>query len=284
MLNIQAAPWWAKISGKLVLSRLPISYSVWAKVGVFRHGQMDDPAYAVNVFLKHLKIGGFEPPDSGFVSLELGPGDSILSGMIAASHGAKLTYLVDVGDFAHSDIDRYLRSESAIFGKDGADGVIPSKRDELLRKYSIHYLTSGLESLRSVPDGSVDFVWSNAVLEHVRRSEVEPMVREIRRVLAPEGRSAHTIDLRDHLAGSLHNLRFSPEMWESEWMSSSGFYTNRLRKWELLDIFERCGFRCTITDETRWSEIPLDRRYLARQFRGESDDELMVQGFSIRLE
>ncbi len=39
---------------------------------------------------------------------------------------------------------------------------------------NIIYLTEGLKSLREVPDASVDFLFSNTVLEHIRLKEFFP--------------------------------------------------------------------------------------------------------------
>ena len=43
--------------------------------------------------------------------------------------------------------------------------------DDVAKACGAEYLTEGLDSLRKIPTGSVDFVWSNAVLSYVRRSQ-----------------------------------------------------------------------------------------------------------------
>src|SRR5262245_16158823 len=37
------APWWMRVAAKLVLARLPISYRVWSRFSLFKHGEMDRP-------------------------------------------------------------------------------------------------------------------------------------------------------------------------------------------------------------------------------------------------
>ena len=44
--------------------------------------------------------------------------------------------------------------------------------DDVLRACNATYLTRGLESLRSLGDASIDFIFSNSVLQHVRRHEL----------------------------------------------------------------------------------------------------------------
>ena len=48
--------WRSRILAKIVLSNLPFSYSFWSKVGLFRHGSMDDSSYAWTVLKKHASI------------------------------------------------------------------------------------------------------------------------------------------------------------------------------------------------------------------------------------
>src|SRR6185437_9891957 len=70
------------------------------------HGSMDRAEYAFGVFQQH-----FEPLQGelrpGFTALELGPGDSLASAIIAAACGAQWTYLVDSGAFATPDLGVY---------------------------------------------------------------------------------------------------------------------------------------------------------------------------------
>ena len=98
--------WFLKIIAKLVLSRLPIGYSWWSYIGLFRHGQMDDFSYAWQVLKHHSETQN----KKGWVGLELGPGDGLLSAFLAPVLGAKSLTLIDSGDFAHKDVLRYSQS------------------------------------------------------------------------------------------------------------------------------------------------------------------------------
>ncbi len=63
--------------------------------------------------------------------------------------------------------------------------------------------------------------------EHIRAARFLPMMLALRRAMATSGRNFHYIDLQDHLAYALNNLRSSDRVWESEFVAKSGFYTNR---------------------------------------------------------
>jgi SAM-dependent methyltransferase len=155
--------------------------------------------------------------------------------------------------------------------------------DDLLALCSAKYGTQGLDSLKAIPDGSVDFVWSQAVLEHIRRDAFLETLSELRRVMRPGGICSHRIDLQDHLDGSLNNLRFSRRLWESDFMSRSGFYTNRIRFSEMLSFFKNAGFEQNVIEIRRWDHLPTPRAQLDPEFRVLSDDELRVSGFDVIL-
>jgi len=81
--------------------------------------------------------------------------------------------------------------------------------------------------LAQIPTEGIDFCFSNAVLEHVDKSDFSRMVKELFRVLKPGGASSHRVDLKDYLGGGLNHLRFSENRWEGKLFKSSGFYTMR---------------------------------------------------------
>lgn len=277
----ERVPWWAKLSAKIVLARLPFSYRRWRSVGLFRHGRMLDPTYAHEVFARHFQhVRGRVRP--GFVVLELGPGDSLATAFIAAAEGAGATWLVDAGEFADMTRDAYRPL------LDGLDDRPPKAAGEslpeLLKTVHAQYLTTGLDALRSLPANRADLVFSQAVLEHVPRAEFAATIRELFRIQAPGGVSSHRIDLRDHLQDSLHSLRFSRARWESALFTRSGFYTNRLRASEIVQVFADAGFTMRGVTLDRWPKPPLPRTRLDPEFARFDDDELRVHGVDLVAE
>lgn len=101
------------------------------------------------------------------------------------------------------------------------------------------------------------------------------------RIQKSGGVASHRIDLQDHLAHSLHSLRFSPSIWESRSFTSSGFYTNRLRINQILEVFQEAGYRVISRADRRWSRLPIPRSRLHHHFAGLSDSDLLVRGTDI---
>ena len=280
-----AIPWWAKIAAKLLLSRIPLPYSLWKRLSLFEQGAMERPQYAYNVFRRHFDRAGAHFAIENFVALELGPGDTLYSALIARAFNATRTHLVDEGDFATRNLDRYEAMDRYLSQQGRPIAVTRplSSLDRLLAECGASYHTGGLASLRAIPDDSVDFIWSQAVLEHVRKADFLETMREMHRVLGTQGVCSHRIDLTDHLGGSLNNLRFSDRTWESAFFSSSGFYTNRIRYSEMLRLFDEAGFDVQLCGIDRWPTLPIARRNLAAPFKDLPEEDLRVLGFDVIL-
>lgn len=277
-------PWWAKIGAKLALSRVPAAYTIWQRLGLFRHGYMDTAQYAIGVFSSHIQRTGLTNQLVGKTVLEVGPGDSVATALIAKAHGAR-ALLVDAGSYAQLDLTVYRRLADEL----RAVGLAPPSLDnvsnlgELLETCGASYLTEGLASLRTLGDATVDLVFSQAVLEHVRKHEFLDTQRELARILKPSGICSHRVDLRDHLGGKLNNLRFSSKIWESPFFFKSGFYTNRIRFSEMVSLFQQAGFAVEITETRHWDKLPIDHRHLAAEFCDIPEEVLIVSGFDTLL-
>lgn len=278
-------PWHTRIAAKLVLSRVPAGYAFWHRLDLFSHGSMDRPDYAHDVFATHFRRTPFGRKERGYVALEIGPGDSAMSALVARAYGATTCFLVDAGRFAATELAPYQRLAAQLKqrGMPVPDISDANTLDEVLSACGARYMTEGLESLRELPSSSIDFVWSQAVLEHVRRADFLPTMNELRRVLRPDGACSHRVDLMDHLGGGLNNMRIPSRWWEKDWMAKSGFYTNRLRFSEMLQLFRDAGFAPDVVAVSRWDAPPLSRAALASEFRHLDDDDLLVKGFDVVL-
>ena len=151
----------------------------------------------------------------------------------------------------------------------------------MLERCSATYLTDGLDSLRGLEDGSVDFSFSHAVLEHVRVAELPALVSELRRVTADGGGSSHVVDLEDHFAHALNNLRFSDRVWES---SSSPIRASTPIAYgapSSSTCSADAGFDVEVVAEARWPALPTPRSKLAPRFRAASEDDLLVHNVEL---
>jgi len=283
-LNIKDhMPWWGKIFVKLILSRLPVHYKSWKKISLFKHGAMDQPHYAFDIFKQHYER---VRPANGFVGLELGPGDTLFSAIISRAFGSSQIYLIDIDHYASENMYLYKNMVSFIAQKHflNVDDLLEcDSLKEILTHCCAQYFTNGLASLKTIPDESVDFIWSHAVLEHIRRNEFYEMMSEFRRIIRRDGACSHVVDLKDHLGKSLNHLRFGEKIWECNLFTKSGFYTNRLRYSQMLEIFHRAGFDSRVVEIKRWEKIPLDRSQLSEEYRYLSNEELCVAEYAVIL-
>lgn len=283
---ISRLPWWAKLGAKLMLARLPVPYRIWRRAGLFRHGDMNIPARAVEAFDNYYRRAiAHEQLVPGFRALELGPGDSVLSGLVARAYGASHVWLVDAGAYADTDVFACKETVNILraLGKAAPDIDGAASLTEILQRAGVEYLTQGTASLASIPDASIDFFWSQVVLEHVLRADFAQLLRELRRTASPNAIGVHSIDFRDHLGGGLNNLRFTRAVWEGNAFQESGFYTNRIRPSEMVAMFAEAGFDVTTVGETRWPNMPIRRERLAPEFHALPDDDFMVAELEIIL-
>jgi hypothetical protein len=273
-------PWPLKIAAKLVLSRLGISYTFWRAVSLFKHGQMLDAGYAKAVFDRHTKYATGE----GGNLLEIGPGDSVMTALVAYAHFTHVT-LVDSKVFAAQSAEPYLAAarELAAAGErvPALDAV--TSFEALLTTLRCDYRTHGLASLRALPPDSIDFSFSHAVFEHLPLGEVEAFCSELYRVTRPGSKSSHVIDFEDHFCQSLNNLRFTEQTWESSLFAKSGFYTNRLRLGHILKALTDAGFAVDTLEQYKWDALPVSRARLDPKFRDLPESDLLTRGAHVVL-
>jgi SAM-dependent methyltransferase len=277
--------WALKIIAKLLLARLPIPYTYWKSIGVFRHGRMDSVDYPLKIFRLHMDRAYPHGLPPGAAILELGPGDSIASAIVGAAYGANQVCLVDVGNFANKDISFYKSLAAGLTkrGLNAPDLSNAASFGDVLQACNAQYVTNGIASLRQIPSATMDFAWSHSVLEHVRKHELTNVLLELRRILRPGAYSSHNIDFQDHLDGALNNLRFSESIWESAFFANSGFYTNRIPAVAMHDMFKTASFEILQERYGRWSTLPTARKIMHEDFQEYSDAELSIRTSHVLL-
>jgi hypothetical protein len=274
-------PWQLQSVAKIGVEQLNLSHRFLKRLGL-PYGGMERPQYAFDVLMYHFKYAPLIHKD--FTVLELGPGDSLFSGIIAHKLGVSKSYLVDVGSNAERNVECYMRVVQFLRGKgfDVSDLKNCKSLEDYLTKCNCEYLTSGIASLRDIPNSSIDFIWSHAVLEHIQKPQFMETLLELRRIIKSSGVSSHVMDLRDHMSGSLNHLRISNQLWNSRLISSSNF-PNRIMFQEALNNFRRSGFEIRIARISRWLELPVPKSKMAKEFRTMSDQDLRVWGFHALL-
>src|SRR5258708_9032952 len=215
MRHMQGVPWQLKIAAKIVLARLPVSYHFWEKIGLFKQGGMERPEYALKIFRRHFDGPGLAGKADGFVGLELGPGDSLCSALIAKTFGGSRTFLVDVESCATMDliVDRRMEAHLRQLGLYPPNLDHCKTIDDVAKACGAVYLIDGLDSLRKIPSASMDFLWSNAVLPYVRRNQFVLTLQELRRIQRHGGVASHAIPIKDIIGGEWARCGLGAGVW-----------------------------------------------------------------------
>jgi SAM-dependent methyltransferase len=94
-----------------------------------------------------------------------------------------------------------------------------------------------------LPDASIDYIYTNDVLEHIPKEEIKDILIECRRILLPGGIMAFGIDYEDHCRDKnippYYFLQFPLDTWNK--MYPPGGH-NRMRHIDYKYLFEETGF------------------------------------------
>lgn len=121
-------------------------------------------------------------------------------------------------------------------------------RDDAYRILGITYHVAS-DGLPAFPAGSMDFIYSIDVLEHVLASAFPSCTERWFSILRPGGRFAAQVGLDDHIAfndkalgfGTKNYVRYSQRTWHLL-LDNDVQYMNRIPASEMLRQFERAGF------------------------------------------
>jgi SAM-dependent methyltransferase len=264
-----------------------------ATEGGLRHGGLTEDAsvaYVRDIFGKLddavCQEGGWE----GRHVLEVGPGDSLGTGLLALAKGAASYCAID--RFA---VEFDLAVERRVFLALMA-GLTEEERRRVSSVIAIlpdayrvdesrfRYLNSvGLEDAGCLlARGSVDVIFSNAVLEHV--ADVGGSIASMRSLLRPGGIMLHDVDLRSHHVGferhPMQILEYPDWLWHA--MTSHTGDPNRARLPQYLEHLRNCGFvdvQVQVQQRFDAEMIERVRSRLARSFREVPVDDLEVAVF-----
>lgn len=193
--------------------------------------------------------------------LEFGAGRDLVNPISLASQGVGKIVAIDIKPLAKLDL--VAHSAHYIARHYGRSCSRCDSWDDLEKNYGVRYLAPA--ALEDFDDQSFDTVVSKDTLEHIPAAKIESLMREIRRVLKPDGLAIMKIDYGDHYyrfdrsITRFNFLKFSNAEWKT--YNSSFHYQNRLRHSEYLTLFRSAGFdiieerveRCTPVEEVSTS-------------------------------
>ncbi len=171
------------------------------------------------------------------------------------------------------------------------DKALKQDRIEAIRKALLHlgganrnniqisYVVPWTDS-KVIKDGSVDMIYSQAVLEHVEN--LSDTYGILYRWLKPGGFMSHQIDLRCHGTAKEWNghWAYSDFVWKMI-KGKRPFLLNRHPHSIHLELLQKCGFEI-ICDIKFKNTTGIQRKHLASGFKNMSDDDLTTSGAFIQ--
>ena len=278
-------------------------------------GKTQNARYCYSVWMRHL-VSACATGGVPKVVAEIGPGRSVGCGIAALLCGAEMYYGFEI--VLYSDLasqcgildeiaallrqrapipdDRefpnvspklsdyrfpaHLLTDEALAASLAPERVEAIRRDlmepENERRAMIRYIAPWFE--QGAGDGICDFLFSQAVLEHV--DELDNAYAAMARMLRPGGRMSHQIDLRSHSPSPYWNRQwgYGDRAWRRI-RSVRPYYINREPLSTHLALLEKHGFALDLTrvkEPTGVKTLPRSR--LAPRFRGVSDADMRACG------
>lgn len=225
-----------------------------------------DVKYAVNS--ARYFIDRFGPDIAGKCVLEIGPGVNFGFNLILASLGARCIvadrFLSPWNDAYHPQFYAALKAE--IYTASAIDRVLnQGSYDGVLQ-----LVPEPAEALTSIPTGSVDIVYSNAVLEHI--VDVGAVGRELVRISADDVWHSHQIDMRDHssFARPLEHMLVGPLQWKDERARTHCERGTQLRISDFIAGLEEAGLTVTQVIEYEYASDEYFADFLKRLRQSQS--------------
>jgi len=119
-------------------------------------------------------------------------------------------------------------------------------RSELMTYYCIDYRAPCDARDTGLLTGSIDCITSTSTLEHIARPDLDKILSECARILAPDGVASMVIDYKDHYSyfdcsiSEQNFRRYSERHWSL--YNPPLHYQNRLRHRDYVDAARRAGF------------------------------------------
>lgn len=150
---------------------------------------------------------------------------------------------------------------------------------EMLAKLNIDVLLRDARRM-GLEECSVDFFFSNSVLQEIPEQILSAIFAEFRRLASPTGTMSHYINMVEPYACDdphltpFHFLQYSDTAWK--WLNNSLHYHNRLRIPDYRKVHELAGFRITDEHNEQGTQEDLNKVRLAEKFERYSHNDLLV--------
>jgi SAM-dependent methyltransferase len=278
--------WQAKARAFAVLSNIPFGDDLHYALQRYVTRRLPRPekqvssihAFAQKLLNTYCEYSSRPPQASTFY--EFGTGRDLVTPLAFSAHGAKRFITVDIERLAKLDL---IRSNAAIISKaSGANRLGINSWDDLDRLWNIEYRAPADARATDLASNSIDCAVSVETLEHIPMTDIAAILKELRRILRPNGVALMQIDYGDHFKrfdpsiSSFNFLTYSEEEWTP--FQSRFQYVNRLRHSEYLQLFKDAGFQILSDRPDCRSPEPAIMERLAPHFRQFSERDLFTLG------
>ncbi|MBL6944861.1 MAG: hypothetical protein ISR56_10910 [Bacteroidales bacterium] len=271
---------------------------------IFPLGTGGGAEYSIRVWLKHLnKIKYSGIPE---VVAELGPGSTLGAGIAALLSGAKHYYAFDVQNYISNEkllvefdeiVEIFkkgtlpeLNCLNEIYNVENISEFLSETRIIEIRNDISNYGANGnfikyfapWNSDALIESATVDFIFSQCVLEHVEDLEIG--YSTIHKWLKKDGFTSHLIDFQCHSFTKHWNghWAYSAKQWEFI-KGTKAWAINRIPLSEHMEMIYNAGFE-VIEAFKRNSEITgLSRSELAHEFTFLTDEDLKTTSLDVLL-
>jgi len=304
---------------RLLIAGLLTHIPIFKKHFVKEPGGSVSARYCYSVWLRHLVLAdknGLRTHPKTIA--ELGPGDSLGTGLAALISGVEEYYAFDIVEYANIQRNLEIFDELITLFKNKED--IPDEKEfpkvkPYLDNYTFpshlftdEHLKKALDNKRldkiknsvlnpndetsiityKVPwynsdilkPESIDIIFSQAVLEHV--DDLKYTYATMREWLKPNGFISHQIDFKSHGYANEWNghWTYSDFLWKLI-RGIRPYLINREPHSTHIEILKEVGFEI-VCDQVIKSKSTITREKLARKFKNISDDDLIISGAFIQ--
>lgn len=154
-------------------------------------------------------------------------------------------------DLINNSVKRLIKYKNSFGEKAEILNSVPHVNSKNFREVLKEYFNINYEAPLDAKDtgiesNSIDFILSNATMEHIPHKDLPGIMKESFRILKPEGIMSNVIDYRDHWSFfddsiSVYNyLQYSENDWKK--LNPSIMYQNRMRHIDYIKIIKEAGF------------------------------------------
>ncbi len=258
---------------KIFLYSIPIKYKI-RKHFFGKHRAMDKVEYSREVFDKHVSSHiDFKERKRPKRILEIGPGDSCFTAIMAMEIGVEEIVLIDK-DLSSINIslnklinkgiivERYHDLDQNNYKAE--DYILESKHQKN-KSIKLKIIESDFKKNNINIGKSFNVIFSNAVLQHLNCQQLENLIKLSIKSAKKETIHSHQVRFTDHISGKdqkFDHHSVPKAIWNNYFIQRLPFWTNRLEKDDYLNLFYKYGMRVNVRQKESIEFRPVNQHFI----------------------